>query len=266
MPSVDEASDSGADSVVGFYRTHDESVRLSLGEGRVELLRTQQLLRAALPPAPARVLDVGGADGVHAAWLTEDGYDVEIVDVVPLHIERARALGFSAQLGDALRLAYDDTSFDVVLLLGPLYHLPDHADRMTALEEARRVLRPNGLLAAAAVSRMAVPLDWLRKGQFADPQARAAAQRIVDTGSDDTGWGAGIFYFHTVAELAHDVRAAGFTSVAIRGVEGPAWPLLDPMCPPDDPLITEVIDVARLSDLDDATVGASAHLLALANA
>ena len=256
----------GADPVTAFYQAHDESTRLNYGEGRVELLRTQQLLRAALPPTPARVLDVGGADGVHAAWLTEDGYAVEIVDVVPLHIDRARARGFTAHVVDARSLAYDDDSFDVVLLLGPLYHLPDRADRMKALREARRVLRPGGLLAAAAVSRMAVPLDWLRNGSFAEPEARAVAQRIATTGADDTGWGAGAFYFHTVAALEHEVREAGFASVVIRGVEGPAWLLIDRTCSSDQPLVSHVVDIARLADLDNTTVGASAHLLALTRA
>ena len=203
-------------------------------------------------------------DGVHAAWLTEDGYDVEILDVVPDHIERARARGFVARLGDARSLGSDDAIFDVVLLLGPLYHLPDRADRITALREAHRVLRPNGLLAAAAVNRMAVALDRLRRGQFAEPQSRTVAQRIAVTGSDDTGWGSGAFYFHTVAALEREVLDAGFASVAVRGVEGPAWPLIDPSRPPDDRLVADAVEIARLADLDPATVGASAHLLALA--
>ncbi|MGD9704800.1 MAG: class I SAM-dependent methyltransferase [Acidimicrobiia bacterium] len=263
---MDDGPEIGPGSVAGFYEAHDESVRLDFGVGRVELLRTQELLRAALPPARARVLDVGGADGVHAAWLKEDGYDVEIVDVVPLHVDRARVRGFAAQLGDARSLAYDDRTVDVVLLLGPLYHLPDRSERMKALREAHRVLRRGGFLAAAAVSRMAVPIDWLRDGSFAEPQGKAVARRIAATGSDDTGSGAGVFYFHTVAELEHEARDAGFEGVVVRGIEGPAWPLVNHTCPPDDPLVSDVIEVARLADLEEATVGASAHLLALARA
>jgi ubiquinone/menaquinone biosynthesis C-methylase UbiE len=256
----------GPNPVAAFYESHDERARLSLGEGWVELVRVQELLRPALSPPPGRLLDVGGADGVHASWLTEAGYDVEIVDVVALHVDRARARGFAAHVGDARSLAYDDDSFDAVLLLGPLYHLRNRDDRMKALHEARRVLRSGGLLAAAAVSRMAVALDWLRIGTFDDPRAREVATRIAVAGADDSGWGEGVFNFHTAVELEEEVRTTGFSDVIIRGVEGPAWPLLDPACPPDDPLVTHVLELARLADVDPATVGASAHLLALAHA
>jgi SAM-dependent methyltransferase len=184
--------------------------------------------------------------------------------VVPVHIERARARGFVAHIGDARALGYDDGTFDAVLLLGPLYHLRDRAERLQALREARRVLRPNGVVAAAAVTRIAVALNWLRNGSLDAPSAKEIVRRISSVGYDDTESSDGVFYFHTVAELEQEVRAAGFGSVAIRGLEGPAWPLLDQTCPPDHPLLSHVIDVARLADADAATVGASAHMLALA--
>jgi SAM-dependent methyltransferase len=252
------------DPVSAWYDAHDERSRLGYGEGRVEFLRTKELLQPALPSSPARVLDVGGADGAHASWLTDDGHAVEVVDVVPLHVERARARGFVAHVGDARALSYDDNSFDVVLLLGPLYHLRDRAERMQALGEAHRVLRPNGLVAAAAVTRTAVALNWLRSGALEAADSKKVVERITAVGYDDTGSGEGVFYFHTAAEFERELHDAGFGRVAIRGVEGPAWPLLDPHCPPEHPLVSQVIGVARLADADDSTVGASAHLLALA--
>lgn len=253
-----------ASALEDFYAAKDESRRLGCGAGCVERLRTQELLRATLPPPPVRILDIGGADGAHAAWLQQEGYDVEIVDVIPAHVDRARARGLAAHQGDARSLAYDEDSADVVLLLGPLYHLGDRADRVQALREARRVLRPRGLLAAAAVSRLAVALDWLHKGKRIDAEARATIERIVACGHDEAG--GGIFYFHTAAELGREIAEAGFDVTAVRGIEGPAWPLLDPRCPPEDPLVAQVADVARLADRDGATVAASAHLLALARA
>lgn len=248
-------------ALVDFYASIDESSRLTYREGRVEFLRTQALLRGALP-GRCRILDVGGADGAHAAWLLDDGHRVEILDVVPSHVERALARGFAARTGDARSLPYEGASFDAILLLGPLYHLIEASDRATALSEARRVLRPGGLLAAAGISRVAVALDYLRKGRL-DEDAQAMAARIVAHGHDDTGFGAGVFYFHLSGDLEHELAAAGFRDVIIRGVEGPAWPLVDPMCPPDDPLIAQVVAVANMADSDASAVGASAHLLAL---
>lgn len=81
------------------------------------------------------MLDVGGGPGTHARWLAEDGYRVHLVDPVPRHIAEAEASGCSVELGDARALSARDDSYDVVLLLGPLYHLVDAADRRTALAE-----------------------------------------------------------------------------------------------------------------------------------
>ncbi|MGV9307051.1 class I SAM-dependent methyltransferase [Nonomuraea sp. NPDC003727] len=76
------------------------------------------MLRRLLRPAPARVLDVGGGTGVHAEWLVSDGYEVELLDPVPLHVERAAELaGVTARLGDARELPVPDASADAVLLL-----------------------------------------------------------------------------------------------------------------------------------------------------
>ena len=89
-------------------------------------MRTVELLGRVLPAPPARVLDVGGGTGIHARWLARDGYDVTLVDLMAEHVERAATIeGVHASVGEARSLAAPDASFDVVLLLGPLYHLTD---------------------------------------------------------------------------------------------------------------------------------------------
>jgi ubiquinone/menaquinone biosynthesis C-methylase UbiE len=144
------------DAVLRHYGAISEERRITVGLGQLELVRTQEILRRHLPPAPARVLDVGGATGVHASWLAGDGYRVHIVDATPRHVEMARtdlgSLGVTADLGDARTLDLPDSSVDVVLLFGPLYHLTDGAERRQALREAIRVVSPGGLVAVAAIS------------------------------------------------------------------------------------------------------------------
>ncbi|MEU7741187.1 class I SAM-dependent methyltransferase [Nonomuraea sp. NPDC049158] len=138
-----------------YTKETSESTRLTRPpHGRLEYLRTQELLRRTLMPPPARILDVGGGTGVHAQWLAADGYEVQLVDPVHTHVEAAAALpGVSAEVGDARHLSAQDQSADVVLLLGPIYHLTGPADRAQALAEAQRVLRLGGLVLAAVISR-----------------------------------------------------------------------------------------------------------------
>ena len=79
------------EDVLAYYEAGKEDGRLRGGDDagfRLEFLRTQDVLRRVLPPAPARLLDVGGGSGVHAEWLAAEGYEVDLVDPVPLHVEQ----------------------------------------------------------------------------------------------------------------------------------------------------------------------------------
>ncbi|HSH21707.1 MAG TPA: methyltransferase domain-containing protein, partial [Candidatus Caenarcaniphilales bacterium] len=115
-------------------------------------------------------------------------------------------------LADARHLPLPDGVQDVVLLLGPLYHLTERQDRLAALRDARRVLRPGGLLAAAAITRFG---SWLYGLQFElldDPEFREMALEDVRTGqhrSIDDRWFT-TAYFHLPEELETECVEAGF--------------------------------------------------------
>lgn len=129
------------------------------------------------------MLDVGGASGVYASWLSDRGYQVRLIDLVPLHREQAAADGrLSVAPGDARSLDEDDGSYDAVLLLGPLYHLTERADRVRALAEARRVTRPGGIVAAAVISRYASTLDGFFRGFIDKPGFPALMAEDLQTG------------------------------------------------------------------------------------
>ena len=212
-----------------FVRHYAEGVerdRLVADGDSLELARTLALLQAALTPPPARILDVGGGPGVYASRLADAGYDVRLVDVHPLHVEQAAAHGtFEAALGDARRLDDPDESADAVLLLGPLYHLTEREDRIQALSEARRIVRPSGLVAVAVIHRFASLLDGTRRGFLADPRFVEIVERDLLEGQHRNpenvdGWFT-TAYFHLPREICEEVEAAGLTVERLVGVEGP---------------------------------------------
>ncbi|KRV49156.1 SAM-dependent methyltransferase [Wenjunlia vitaminophila] len=262
-----------APEILDFY-THafDESARLtSNAEGALELVRTREILRRHLPPAPATVLDVGGGPGVHAGWLDTEGYRVRVVDPVPRHVEQATARGLDAQVGDARQLTAADDSYDVVLLLGPLYHLPEREDRDRALAEARRVVRPGGLVAAAAIGRAAVLYKHVATTLLGNEQIREEVAGTLSTGRYESGRRGFITaYLHTAEELAGELSAAGLTGVRVHGVEGPAWACLKAVevhtgtVLTDSPMFTAALEAARLADAHPELLAASSHLLATA--
>src|SRR3954452_4115644 len=115
--------------VLKFYESGRELGRLNDHElaGPLELVRTLELFERFIPSTRCRVLDVGGGPGVYAQWLAERGHDVRLVDPVRRHVEAARAAGVQGHIGEAGQLEEADQSVDVVLLMGPLYHLPQTA-------------------------------------------------------------------------------------------------------------------------------------------
>ncbi len=164
------------DDIREHYEIVDEARRLDRAESQIEKVRTQELLDRYLPPPPAVILDVGGGAGVYAFWLAEKGYQVHLIDGVPLHIDQAREAANQAldhplasiELGDARQLAFEDNSCDGELLFGPLYHLTRHSERIQALREAYRVLRPGGVVMAVGITRFASTIAAMLEGLVND--------------------------------------------------------------------------------------------------
>lgn len=127
-----------------------------------EFALNMAMLAEYLPKAPCRVLDVGGGPGRYSISLARLGYRVTLFDLSAACLTYARQRAAEAGVtvdgfvhGNALDLgAFPDGHFDAVLLMGPMYHLLKAGERAQALAEARRVLKPGGVLAVAFINRL----------------------------------------------------------------------------------------------------------------
>lgn len=243
--------------LVGVYEAGDEDTRMLSERNRVEWVRTLELLQRWLPPAPARVLDIGGASGRYAAWLTERGYQVRIVDPVPRHVRQATTRGLDAIVGDARDLPCHDNAVDVLLLLGPLYHLPSEQDRLRALTETVRCGVPGAIVVAAAMSRWAKPSVRAARGHLGDPAVRSHLLRVLAQGHDPQGDAFDLISFnHDPDQLRAEMLQAGLADVAVVGVEGP----LGAAAREDVSLVDTALTAARLAEQQAPHL--SIHLLA----
>lgn len=258
-----------------YYQHNAEESRLQFGPGPLEEARTRELLERHLPKAPSEVVDVGGGAGVYAFWLAERGYQVQLVDASPRLIEEARRRNSTAPhrliactVGDARNIPADDESVSAVLMLGPLYHLTEAEDRVTALREGCRVLQRGGVLFAAAISRWASALDGLARELFLDNRFAGIVERDIREGQHRNETERPDFfttaYFHRPDELADEFALGGLAVENLYGIEGPAWLLPDFAERWQNPeRRATILNVARMLEREPFVIGCSAHLLAV---
>jgi SAM-dependent methyltransferase len=259
--------------VLEYYERHTEWDRLADGRGRLEFLRTTEIVLRNLPPPPAVIADIGGGPGRYTLWLAERGYQVEHRDLVPRHVreltQQARDLpGVRTAVADARDLDLADDAVDAVLLFGPLYHLSRRADRLRALAEANRIVRPGGPVFAAAVSRWAPRILAELHAQLYTriPALGEEISRAERTGElPRLTQGSWFGYCHRPQQLRAELNAAGLDVADLVSVDVPALLMADITERMNDPVDrAAVLDAARALERVPEMLGVGPHLLATA--
>ncbi len=264
-----------AELVLNYYEQEHERDRLMRRPvGVLERLRTWDVFERFLPPSGV-IHDVGGGAGVHARWLSEHGYEVQLFDPFPIHITQAAvvaekldtSLRFSVEQADGRSIPRADGSADVVLLLGPLYHLFEHSERAECLMEAQRLLKPGGLLIAAGISRFSWLLDAYRHGLAGDEQTQSSITYSLQTGRSTKDPEPGSFhgYLHLPDELMGEIADCGFADLRAIGVEGFASLLGDlEQILENESQRDALLSQLRETESEPSMLGVSNHLLVLA--
>ena len=269
-----DPSDDKVNQVIDYYIGYDEEGRLSRDLGQVEYLRSQNIIQRFLQTPPAVVLDVGGAAGRYSCWLAKEGYQVHLIDVVPLHLELAQKASAaqpktpvaSFSQGDARRLEFKDECADGVLLMGPLYHLTKQEDRINALKEAYRVLKNGGVLFAAGISRFASTIDGLVTGEGFVPAFLDIMHQDLKNGqhqnpTKDPRYFTDTF-FHHPDELRQEVASAGFEVGALLAVEGISYMMKDfEENWQVEAHQTMLLEILQKTESEPSLIGASPHVM-----
>ena len=228
-------TDSGhLDDMLRYYQETPEEPRLFKSSGILEFARSKEIIMRYLAPPPLVVLDVGGGPGAYSCWLARQGYEVHLIDPVPRHLGLAREASrqqpefpiASINLGDARGLEWPDGSCDVLLLMGPLYHLTEADERQQALLEARRVLRPSGVVIGVGINKFAGVFNGLVNGYIDDPEFRRILEGDLEEGQHRNPTPKDYFttaYFHRPEDLEVEISSAGFTVLDNVAVQGPGW-------------------------------------------
>jgi ubiquinone/menaquinone biosynthesis C-methylase UbiE len=265
-------------NIVEYYSKslfEDGRLEVDFG-GNIEWIRTIDIFERFLPHAPCTVLDVGGGTGVYALWLLLRGYEVDLVDIVPTHVQAAKQkLGgsapnskWTASVGDAINMDFPDSSMDIVLLMGPLYHAQKSDERLSILHEAKRVLKPGGYLFCTIISRFASFLDGLVSGFIRDPEFRQIVEGDLQNSCHNNHTDRMEYfttaYFQHPDELRKELIQTGFADIRLIGVEGLLWASMDWKSLRRDKDAWEAsLEFMRVVESDNSVIGTSPHIMGI---
>lgn len=174
-----------------FYSNYDEEGRLLSKHGKVEYLTTMRYVERYLQPG-MRILEVGAATGRYSHALARMGYQVDAVELVQHNIDIFYSLTqpgehVTIRQGDARDLStFENETFDMTLVLGPMYHLFTTEDQKRALQEAIRVTKTGGLIFAAYCGNEATMIQYcFGRGMLLEQRYRELVDPVTFKASSD---------------------------------------------------------------------------------
>ena len=202
-----------------FYSNYDEEGRLLSKHGQVEYLTTMRYIETYLRPG-MRILEVGAATGRYSHALAQMGYKVDAVELVEHNIDIFNEKTKSGEdvtirQGDARDLScFGDDTFDMTLVLGPMYHLFTVDDQLQALAEAIRVTKTGGIICAAYCGNEATMVQYcFGRGMILNPHLRSLIDPVTFKASSDP---AELFQLYRKEDI--DALMSGFSTTRLHYV------------------------------------------------
>ncbi|MEG0014444.1 MAG: class I SAM-dependent methyltransferase [Cellulosilyticaceae bacterium] len=216
------------DVVRDYYDSFAEGEwqRLNKPYSNVEFRSTLYLIDKYFPKE-GKVLDIGAGPGRYSLELLKRGYSVSLLDLSQKELDIAKGkitdAGYTAEkywCRSALELGcFEDDTFDAILLMGPMYHLHDAADREKVLGEARRILKPNGVAVVTYINTWGALKASLREfpESFADVEHFERYQKGGLIFSEEESFTA--TYFATPVLALAEVEKVGYEVISYAGAE-----------------------------------------------
>lgn len=252
-----------------YDNQYDEWERL--GNHRIEFEITKRYLNVFLPADSQRILDVGGGPGRYSIYLAEKGHRLTLLDLSKTNVDLAKAKaeerGVSLEAaihGNALDLSQIQGKFDHILLMGPLYHLLDEADRKQAIAEALRLLEPGGLIFAAFISSYAPLQDYLKS--LYPLESPDDVLSYLDDGRNTGDEGFTLAYFSGIQEARDLMNSFGLEEVAFVGIENILSSREQAINQMEEEAFNRWLEVCYRLGQDENLMGCSEHLLYIGRA
>lgn len=258
--------------IKGYYSVFDEKNRLNRdNSGRMEYEMTMHILQNFMPES-GKVLDIGGGAGVYSFLLADAGYQVYLADLSERLIEQARERKeeekienlVEAEVVNAIDLSrYEDNMFDVVIALGPFYHLTGEQERRQCVSEIHRVLKDGGIVIAGFIPHLSGSIAIIERFCYAPQQVDASTiADVFATGNfhnlQTFGFQEG--HYATAEAMEKMFTQCDFETSCIRSVRGFAYEKEDMIYGIEDKAVfREVMEAIHKTATDKAIVDMCGH-------
>ena len=253
--------------LIEYYNKFNEDKRLKRPYGQVEFLTTMKYIREYIGERKdLRILDIGAATGVYSVPLSMEGHSVTAVDLVNYHVgilkqkkERMGLDHLQVFRGDARNLKkIPDASFDIVLCLGPMYHVFSEEDKVTVLCEARKKLLPGGILFTAYyMNEYGILIHGFREKAILN----SLKEEKVDEDFHIRNKEEDLFSFDRIEDIDRYNERAGLKRIKILTPDGPANYMREDIQKMDDETFSVFMRYHFSTCERPDLLGAAAHLL-----
>lgn len=249
------------DNLVKYYNKFNEDKRFNSRGGYVEYIVSLKYIYKYLNEFNnPKILDIGAGTGAYSIKLAEDGYDVTAIELVKhnlRYIEKCSKV--DAYQGNAIDLSkFNDNTFDLVLLFGPMYHLISNDDKIKALSEAKRVTKNNGIIMVAYIMNdYAIVMHGFKDNNIMD----AINNNLVDNNFHVTPNECDLYSYVRIEDINKYNKKVKLERIKIITPDGPTnyiRPIINKM---DKDVFNKYIDyILSICDRKDI-IGASAHVV-----
>jgi len=257
------------EDVQKYYDKIVEDEFQRLNRHRTEYYVTLRCFEEYMPNPPQKILDVGGGPGRYSIELAKKGYNVTLIDLSLENINLAKKVSKEKGVllndyihGNAINLTnHINETFDIILLMGPLYHLPKLNERKKVLNESLKLLKPNGLIFASFITRYAMIRDLARKNPKWIANNYSYVKSIIDSGIHVNSDFFTSAYFAHPNEVIPFMEEENLTTLDLIGCEGLIGGIEEEVNKLEGKEFENWLDLNYYMRREQSLIGSSLHLL-----